>query len=296
VLIPPALRPGDLVRVVAPSGPFDRALVLRGLGWLASRYRVRFGRGLFAKQGFLAGPDAERLEELNAALRDPEARAVVAARGGYGLTRIALAVDVRALLEHPKWIAGFSDITALHVELQRAKIASIHGHNVAGLGRGDDAARRAFTSVLEAPTAPRRLYGLAAWHGGSATGPLIGGNLTVLFACAAAGRLSVPSGAILLIEDIGEAPYRIDRMLSALLSGGALDRVAAVVVGDFVDCVPGRYGVPAESVLRERLAELRVPVVAGAPIGHGRRNDPVVLGANARVDAGAGTVVFPGTG
>jgi muramoyltetrapeptide carboxypeptidase len=137
---------------------------------------------------------------------------------------------------------------------------------------------------------------LAAWHGGSATGPLIGGNLTVLFACAAAGRLSVPSGAILLIEDIGEAPYRIDRMLSALLSGGALDRVAAVVVGDFVDCVPGRYGVPAESVLRERLAELRVPVVAGAPIGHGRRNDPVVLGANARVDAGAGTVVFPGTG
>jgi muramoyltetrapeptide carboxypeptidase len=114
----------------------------------------------------------------------------------------------------------------------------------------------------------------------------------VLFACAAAGRLSIPQGAVLLIEDVGEAPYRIDRMLSALLSAGTLDSVSAVIVGDFVDCHPGRYGVSAESVLRERLADLGVPVVAGAPVGHARRNDPVVLGATARVDGSSGTVQF----
>lgn len=285
---PPLVKQGDRIRVVAPSGPFDRTLVLRGLAWLGQRYQVDFGQGLFAREGFLAGSDERRLEELNAALRDPEARAVVAARGGYGLTRIAHAADVPALRDRPKWLVGFSDVTALHVEACRAGVASIHGDNVAGLGRGDEHGRARFIDALEAPSRPRSFEGLSAWYPGIATGPVTGGNLTVMFSCAAAGRLVLPAGCVLVLEDVSEAPYRVDRMLSALLAGGFLDRVGAVVLGDFTDCPPGRHGVPMEAVLRERLLTLRVPIVHGLPFGHGRENHPVHFGRRGTVDAGKG--------
>jgi muramoyltetrapeptide carboxypeptidase len=129
-------------------------------------------------------------------------------------------------------------------------------------------------------------------RGGSTRGPAAGGNLTVLFTCAAARRLAFPDGAVLFIEDVGEAPYRVDRMLSALIASGALDRIGAVVVGDFTDAPPGRHGVPVEAVLRERLEELAVPVLAGFPAGHAHRNAPVHLGLPATVDGSLGAVAF----
>lgn len=280
--------------MVAPSGPFDRTLVLKGLGWLDHRYEVVFGSGLFQRDGFLAGPDARRLQELTDALADREARAVVAARGGYGLNRIAHRIGTACLRDEPKWIVGFSDITALHVEAQRAGVASLHAHNVAGLGRGDDSSRAEWIRALESPELLRRFEGLTAWQPGRARGLLAGGNLTVLFTCAAAGRLVLPEDAILFIEDVAEAPYRVDRMLSALTVSGALDRIAGVLVGDFTDAPPGRHGVPVEAVLRERLAALRVPVLAGFPAGHGARNAPLHLGTTITLDANAGVVELGG--
>jgi muramoyltetrapeptide carboxypeptidase len=245
---------------------------------------------LFQRDGFLAGPDARRLEELHAAFADREARAVIAARGGYGLTRIAHAIGAECLREDPKWIVGFSDVTALHVEAQRAGLASLHAHNVAGLGRSDQEGRKEWIRALEEPNEPRRFEGLTVWTGGSARGPIVGGNLTVLFTCAAAGRLSIPRGAIWFLEDVGEAPYRVDRMLSALIASGTLDVLGGVLVGDFTDAVPGRHGVPVEQVLRERLAELAIPVLAGFPAGHGRRNVPIHLGMTAVLDGASGSV------
>ncbi|HEX4475424.1 MAG TPA: LD-carboxypeptidase [Polyangiaceae bacterium] len=292
MIIAPALKPGDPIRVVSPSGPFDPELVARGVAWLGERFEVRPGDAPLERQGYLAAPDELRLAELNAALRDRDARAVVATRGGYGLNRIAHAVDARALRESPKWIVGFSDVTALHVEALRAGVASLHADNVAGLGRGDDRSRASWLSALEHPLASRRMADLEIWRSGVATGPVVGGNLTVLFTCFAAGRLEIPRGAVLLLEDVGEAPYRLDRMLSGLLVGGALDGVAAVLVGDFVDSEPGRYGVPASEVLRERLGELKVPLLAGLPVGHGRINEPVHLGLPVRVDGTTATATF----
>jgi muramoyltetrapeptide carboxypeptidase len=247
---------------------------------------------VFARDGYLAGPDARRLAELNHALRDPDARAIVAVRGGYGLTRIAHAADIAALRANPKWVVGFSDVTALHVEVGRAGVASIHGFNVGSLGRGDSLGRARWIEALEHPGAPRTVDGLTAWRAGRATGLLAGGNLTVLFTCAAAGRLALPDGCVLLVEDVGEAPYRVDRMLSALLAGGYLDRICGVLVGDFVDAPPGRYGVPVDAVLKERLLGLGVPVLAGLPVGHGIRNDPVHLGLPVTLDADAGRVIL----
>lgn len=136
-IVPPPLREGARVAVVAPSGPFDRELVVAGIAELESRYRVSVDPRLFERRGFLAGPDERRLAELEAALRDPELAAVVTARGGYGLLRIAHRVDWSVLRRAPKWLVGFSDTTTLHLEAQRAGVASLHADNAGGLGRGD---------------------------------------------------------------------------------------------------------------------------------------------------------------
>ncbi|HEX3598085.1 MAG TPA: LD-carboxypeptidase, partial [Polyangiaceae bacterium] len=202
MIVPRALRPGDRVRVIAPSGPFDHALVLKGLGWLRHRYDVAFGPGLFQRDGFLAGSDPRRLEELTEAFADRSARAVVAARGGYGLNRIAHRLGTECLRDDPKWVVGFSDVTALHVEMQRAGLASLHAHNLAGLGRGDASGREEWLRALEYPGEPRTFEGLAGFRPGCACGPLVGGNLTVLFTCAAAGRLRLPDDAIVFLEDV----------------------------------------------------------------------------------------------
>lgn len=291
MIVPPALTPGARIRVIAPSSAFDRTLALRGIGWLAERYRVEFSWQSFARDGFLAGSDERRLAELDDALRCKDLYAIAAARGGYGLSRIAHLADWASLRARPKWIIGFSDVTVLHVEAQAHGVCSVHADNVAGLGRGDARARELWRRVLEAPAESRVFSGLSPWRGGLARGPLAGGNLSLLFACQAAGRLRLPAGAVLAIEDVSEAAYRVDRMLSALLVGGVFDRVSAVLVGDFSECGPSR-GVSVEAVLRERLGTLRVPVLAGLPFGHHRFNEPLVFGLPATVDGDRGELVL----
>lgn len=286
-MIPPALRPGATVRVIAPASPFDRTLALCGIAFLGERYRVEFDWRMFEKDGFLAGSDARRRDELARALQAPQVAAVVAARGGYGITRIASDVDFSALRRAPKWLVGFSDVTALHVEAQAVGVASLHAHHAAGLGRGDAHARSAWLAALETPLAPRSLAGRAL-RAGKVRGPLWGGNLTVLFTCAVTGRLQLPPGSILALEDVTESSYRIDRMLSALRVGGHLRNVAGVALGGFTDCPPGPHGVPVEQVLASELLSCNVPVVAGLPFGHDLPNQPLLLGVDAELDADAG--------
>lgn len=283
---PPALRPGDTIAVVASSSPFEPTPLWVGLGWLARRYRVRFTRRIFERTGYLAGADDARLAELVDALTHPEVKAILVARGGYGLSRIVHRVDWTQLRAAPRWLVGFSDVTAMHVEAARVGIMSMHACHVGALGRADAALRAGMVGALEAPLSPRRWDGLRSARAGRAEGPWFGGNLTLLHACAAAGRLEVPEGAVLLLEDVTERPYRIDRMLTTLDAGGHFDRVSAFVLGEFVGCEPGADGVRVEDVLVERLIGRGVPVVLGAPVGHGRINEPVPLGARAVVEAG----------
>jgi muramoyltetrapeptide carboxypeptidase len=291
---PARLSPGDTVAVVAPSSPFDASLASIGLRWLSQRYRLKLDSGLFARSGYLAGDDARRREELARAMSDPEVRAIIAVRGGYGLSRFAHELDWGSFTREPRWIVGFSDVTALHVEAARVGIASLHGPHVTGLCRIGEAGRDAFFRALEHPTEERLHSNLDVITPGVAEGPLYGGNLALLQACAAAGRLAVPDGAVLLLEDVTERPYRVDRMLATLEVGGHLRRVAAVVAGEFTGCDPGPDGVRVEAVLRERLGRLGVPAVMRAPIGHGERNEAVVLGGRARVTAPAGASAVGG--
>jgi muramoyltetrapeptide carboxypeptidase len=283
LVMPPLLARGAAVRVVAPAGPFDANLVWRAMGWLAERYEVRYDRAIFERKGYLAGSDDRRRAELSRALAEPGVGAIFCARGGYGASRIVHAIDWQALRAAPRWLVGFSDFTACHLEAAAVGVASIHGPNMTGLGRGDGWARARLLELLERPATTRHAP-LTVLAPGSAGGPLFGGNLTLIHAAAAAGRLVVPKGAVLLLEEVGERSYRIDRMLTTLIVGEHLREVAAVVIGELDRC----DGSPsALDVMAERLATLGVPVVAGVPVGHGVRNDPLRLGCRAFVEASA---------
>jgi muramoyltetrapeptide carboxypeptidase len=190
------------------------------------------------------------------------------------------------LLRAPRWIVGFSDVTALYAEACARGLASVHGPNVTGLGRADPWTRATFLRALERPSAPVRWEGLEVIVPGEAVGILVGGNLAIVEACAAAGGWRPPAGALLLLEDVTERPYRLDRMLTSLRRGGHLSRIGGILLVDFSQCDPGPDGVLAREVLFERTRDLGVPVVAGAPCGHGARNDAVTLGASARIIGG----------
>jgi muramoyltetrapeptide carboxypeptidase len=290
VIFPPPLRAGDRIAVVAPSGSFERAAVEGGIAWLERRYRVSHRSSLFAREGYLAGSDRRRVTELQRALDSEDVRAIVAARGGYGLSRIAHLLDFTAALARPRWLIGFSDFTVMHVEAWRRGLGSIHGAMVGALATLDDGGREQWMQTLERPRKPATWRGLATWRKGRAKGTLVGGNLAMLHACAAAGRLVIPRNAVVLIEDVGERPYRVDRMLTNLITSGHLGRAAAVLVGHFVECGPGPDRRTVEQVLKERLLGLGVPVLAEMPVGHGGRNDAVVLGGRAEIDAVRGVL------
>lgn len=248
---------------------------------MTRRYRVIWSRGALEREGFLAGDDERRLSELDAGLRDPYARALVAVRGGYGSTRICHRADFESLARHPKWCVGFSDFTALHLEASRVGVSSLHAANLSALGRSDAATRQDWVTAIEEPLARRCFAGLDVLAQGDASGPLFGGNLTLLFTCAASGRLELPPRCILFLEEVNEAPYQIDRMLTALRVGGHLREIAGVCVGD-LGCAASQHGfTQARGVVRERLGSLGVPVLAGLPVGHSRINKPLLLGAPA---------------
>jgi muramoyltetrapeptide carboxypeptidase len=298
VVFPPPLRPGDAVRVVAPSAAFDADAFARGLTVLESRLglRPRMRPDIDSRSAYLAGDDARRIEEWREAVADPEASAIFCARGGYGAMRILAAVDPAPLLARPKLLVGFSDVTALHATLNRAGLVTVHGPVVTQLGRAPEDALAHLEALLsgraprpgpwDAPAPGAGLVGSATIRPGRATGPLLGGNLTVL-----AHLLGTPfaprlDGAVLFLEDVGEKPYRIDRDLTQLRLAGALDHLAGVAVGQLRQC--DEAGVEGRAVVREAVAALGVPAVEGLPAGHEDRNLAFPLGARATIVAPSG--------
>jgi muramoyltetrapeptide carboxypeptidase len=281
------------VRVIAPSSPFDVAEFEAGVARLATRYRVSFDPSIFARRGFLAGDDARRRAELEAAIEDPSVDAIVAVRGGYGAMRIVAGIDPARLSARPRVLVGLSDVTALHALWARAGVSSIHGAMVTALGRAPEAlVERWFAALEGAPPAP--VGGLVHLAGPRVTaeGPLLGGNLTLLAAMVGTPLAMPLAGAILFLEEIGEAPYRIDRMLTQLRLSGALDEIAGVVLGTFTRCDPRADGTTALETVRERLDELGVPVLAGIPAGHDEEGIELPFGAPVAIDARRGVVTF----
>lgn len=290
---PRRLRPGARVAVVAPAGPVPREAFAAGAAIIGSRYRLVHDERIFARTGYLAGDDDARAAELAGALADATVEAVFCARGGYGLMRILPRLDRAAFARAPKPIVGFSDVTALHAWAQAAGVTSLHAPVVTQLGRlpADDVA--ALFALLESDAPPPPLAGLRALHGGVGEGRLVGGNLELVSRLVGTPFALDLRDAVLLLEEVGERPYRLDRQLTQLELAGALAGLRAAVVGDLVGCVEKDGSGPgAEEVVGERLGRLGIPVVVGAGVGHGERNRALPLGARVRVDAAAGTVTF----
>jgi muramoyltetrapeptide carboxypeptidase len=297
VLVPPSLRRGDAVRVIAPSSPFDPELFSRGLDVLSGRLGLvpRMRPDVTSRRAYLAGDDARRLEEWREAVADPEATAIFCARGGYGAMRLLPAIDPAPLLARPKILVGFSDVAALHAVLNRAGLATVHGPVVTQLGRAPDDAL-AHLEALLAGTAPRPgawdvpapgagLVAARVVRPGRVSGPLLGGTLAILSHLQGTPFAPRLEGAILFLEDVGEKPYRIDRYLTQLRLAGALDGIAGLAVGQLTGCDDA--GILAADVVRETALALGVPAIEGLPAGHEDANFAFPLGARATLVAPA---------
>jgi len=287
----PALTPGARVAVIAPASAFDRPSFEAGLAPLAARYDVRYGQGIFEQQRYLAGADQRRLAELTEALLDPAIKAVFCARGGYGATRLLQHLgSVR--LATPKPLVGFSDIVALHLWLQSRGWMSIHGPVLTQLGKLPAETRERLFGLLESSSPAAALLGSETYVPGVAEGPLLGGTLSVVTRLLGTSYLAPLDGAILLLEDVGERPYRLDRMWTHLALAGVFARVRGIALGSFTRCEEQNADYRAADVLRELARATGLPCLAGLPIGHGEDNEPVPLGARVRLDAGARRLEF----
>lgn len=288
---PPALSPGDRVAVIAPASAFDRESFEAGLAVIAARYEARYQPSILERHRYLAGEDARRLQELKTALADPAVKAVFCARGGYGAMR--LLPELRALPEFPaKPLVGFSDITALHLCLQSLGLTSIHGPVLTQLGSLSPATRARLFALLETASPAAALSGSQTLVPGVVEGPLLGGCLSVLTRLLGTPYLPALDGAILLLEDRGERPYRLDRMWTHLALAGVFTRVRGIALGDFSGCEEPGAPYSSGDVLRDLAAATGLPCAAGFPVGHGDANEPVPLGVRARLDAGARSLTF----
>ncbi|HEY8141046.1 MAG TPA: LD-carboxypeptidase [Kofleriaceae bacterium] len=302
-IAPARLRPGDTVAIVAPASPVPAERLRAGLAAAGDRYRLRVPGDIERASGYLAGSDEQRADELNQALRDPDVRALWLARGGYGLMRILPLLDADALRRDPKPIIGFSDATGLlGWALATAGVRGIHGPVLVQLGAlpPEDAAWL-FALVegrAEGPLASG-LVPVGAARRGRIEGPLVGGNLIMLGHLVRTAPFPSLADAILLIEEVDEKPYSIDRCLTGLELAGALDRVAGALVGDFTACVDAKYPAPsAHEVADERLRAFGIAGLGGATIGHGARNRAVPFGGRCALDLdrGVAELVEPAVG
>ncbi|WP_171574611.1 S66 peptidase family protein [Leptolyngbya sp. Cla-17] len=311
VLKPPILRPGDTVGMVAPASnayePEEIAIAKETMEQYG--FKVVLGRNITAQNGYLAGTDAQRAADVNEMFRRADVRGIVTFSGGYGCSRILPLLDYEQIRRSPKVIVGHSDITALLVGINR-KTGLVTFHGSSGLtGVGDYAMehfRRAMMStgaIGEVAKPPNSVAGtiertnrLITIFPGRATGQLVGGNLTLITNLIGTPFEPDTTGKILFLEEIGEEPYRIDRMLTQLWLAGKLQAAAGIALGRFVDCYPKEYQasfpqtISLENVLRDRFEPLKKPTLYNLMFGHVRENAVLPIGAIATLDATAKTL------
>jgi muramoyltetrapeptide carboxypeptidase len=287
---PHPLAAGALVALVAPAGPLrSRAEIERAeANVLACGWKPVVGAHAMARRSYLAGSDDERLADLNEALRDPSIDGIWCLRGGYGVMRILHRIDLEALRARPRPVIGFSDITALlHHVAERAGVCGVHGP----CARGELSAysRQALTSAIAGGDGCGVAPHARILREGRARGPLTGGNLALLVSLIGTPSLHLPDGAILVVEDVNEPVYRIDRMLQQLRLAGILARCAGLVFGAFTERGAGdaeeNGDAVLDAVLRDAAAHVNGPVIAAAPVGHVDDQWSWPLGAVAELDA-----------
>jgi len=282
---PPGLRPGDLIGVISPAGPVDEPELKPDLELLESfGFSIHIAPHVYDRHDYLAGDDAARLSDFHTMFQDREIKAIFCARGGYGTLRLLGRIDYDLIRQHPKIIVGYSDITALLMAInKKTGLVIFHGPMVRGFSALHDSSREGLFKLISSdqPVSFSPMAGNSLISG-RATGPLIGGNLSLI--CHLIGTPFLPSldGCILFIEDRGEPLYRIDRMLTHLALAGQLKELSGLIGGEFMDC-----GDPSDidTLLKTLASDLKIPLTTGFPVGHGPQNTALPLGIPARLDA-----------
>jgi muramoyltetrapeptide carboxypeptidase len=282
---PPRLKPGDTVGIVAPASPFDRDLFNQGLNIIESMgFRTFVPDEIFENDRYLAGSDSQRAQLVNQLFKDPDVQAIVCARGGFGCLRMLPLVDFDMIGTHPKIFVGYSDITALLTAITtRSGLVTFHGPMVTTLATAPELTHQTFTASIAADT-PLELSPSAGVviQAAKAKGQVIGGNLNTLCHLLKTPFEAELKNHILLLEDRGEAHYRIDRMLSQMKLAGCFEGVAGMVLGSFEDCgaLDGIY-----RIFQECFQDLSIPILAGFDVGHGKQNLTIPFGVEAVLDA-----------
>lgn len=304
---PPRLKLGDTVGLIVPASPlgdhFDMDLVKENI--VAMGLKPKLGKHVLDKAGYFAGEDKARADDLNAMFADRDVKAVFCVRGGWGCARILPYIDWNVVKANPKLLLGYSDITALHMAFAaKAGFGTVHGPNANsawGKLSWDNFRAIAFDGAMPSYANPvgtddrlvQRAGRIRTLRGGKARGRLLGGNLTVLTALMGTPYLPDFEGAILFLEDVDEAEYRIDRMLTTLSLGGVLSKLAGVVFGQCTDCRAADGSTSAytlSEVLEQHFKPLGVPVFQGLEFGHIDNQFSLPLGVAAEMDADVGTL------
>lgn len=307
---PQRLRFGDTVGIVAPASPAedpddvdDFAGALAKLG-----FKPKLAPNVRKRLGFLAGDDQDRADDLKAMFGDPDVRGIFCLRGGYGSARLLRMLDYHFIRRHAKVFVGFSDITSLHTAFEtHARMVSFHGPTLNTSITSARPSKFTLQSLLKTVMEPSVPGGICddntrkavtILKGGMATGPLIGGNLSVFIAVIGTPYQPRFKGSILFFEDVEEQPYRFDGRLTQLLNAGLLQQVAGVAVGTNKNCLDPEaakskeYHQTVEDVLKDRLLPLGVPVVSGLPFGHVRQNATIPMGLQATLDGENGDLMI----
>lgn len=295
---PPLLKAGDTVGMVAPGRMILPGQISKSLDTFKQwGLEVIQGASLFSQYGYFAGTDRQRKEDLQQMIDDDSVRAIFCARGGYGMTRILDTLDLSALKKRPKWVVGFSDITALHLALHRLNIESIHGLMPVQFDYVDSelSIDHLYELLFKGTghiTAPQRYYN----RKGNAEAPVIGGNLSLI--CDSLGTPSEiqTTDRILFIEEIDEYLYKIDRMLVQLKRSGKLNQLAGLVLGDFSSVKDTQipFGKPLEQIILDNVDEHDYPIAFSVPAGHDIPNFsiPLMRKVSLQVDDAGSELVF----
>jgi len=279
LIIPPALKEGDKIAIVSPAGisraqnVYNALPVLQELGWEPYTSKHAFGR-----HGTYSGTDDERYADLEEALLDPEVKAILCSRGGYGAVHLLERLDKLPLRENAKWIIGFSDISALHALMSRHGIASIHGPMARHIAThsGNDADSQALFGILQGKPQTFEIAPHPLNRPGEATAPLLGGNMAVLNGLIGTPFDMFKPGIILFIEDVSEPIYKIERMMYQLKLSGILGQLSGLIVGDFTEYSPDIDNESMESMIAGMVREYDYPVAFGVPFGHAKNIMPLV--------------------
>lgn len=291
MIIPSYLKPGDRIRIVSPAGKVQKDKVLPGIELLMDNgYEVLIGQHMFDQHFQYAGSDQQRISDLQEAINDPETKAIVCARGGYGAIRIVDKIDFLPLLQKPKWLVGFSDITVFHAALNKLQLASVHAA-MPGFFVENKKPTRSFFSLLELLTAGHSRTEIATHplnRMGKCTGELIGGNLSLIYSLQGTPWQLETSGKILFIEDVSEYLYHLDRMMQNLRLSGLLGNLAGLVVGGFSEMKDNDspFGKTANEIISEAVQGCSYPVCYDFPSGHIARNTALMLGGTYQLEVG----------